>query len=74
MRRVVCELKDGSAAYVRKGSIWGNAIGGYQFSGLTLTKSKSHATKFENSEDVISAINGMLAMGYYPQLKISFAR
>lgn len=74
MRRIVCELKDGSAAYVRKGNIWGNAVGGYQFSGLTLTKSKSHATKFGNPEDVASAINGMLAMGYYPQLQISFAR
>ena len=73
MRKVVCELKDGSAAYVRKGGLWGNAVGGYQFSGLTLTTSKSHATKFDKPDDVASAINGMLAMGFYPQLKISFA-
>ena len=74
MSRVICELKDGSAAYVRKGDIWGNAIGGYQFSGLTMTKSKSHATKFSKPEDVASAINNMVAMGYYPQLQIVFAR
>ena len=67
-------MKDGSAAYVRKGHLWGNAIGGYSFSGLTLTKSKSHATKFQNFEDVAGAINNMVAMGYYPQLQISFAR
>lgn len=74
MKRVVCELKDGSAAYVRKGDLSGNAVGGYQFSGLTLTTSKSHATKFQKFEDVASAINSMVAMGFYPQLQISFAR
>ena len=69
MSRVICELKDGSAAYVCRGEVVGE-----NFIGLTLTKSKSHAAKFANAYDIASAINCTLAQGFYPSKQIAFAR
>lgn len=77
MFRVVVERKDGEVLYVRSGEIgkaWDGSSLGFQF--LKLTKSKSHARYFQpiEAEDVASAINRSLDIGFYSSLGLSYAR
>ena len=73
---VIVETKDGQLLFVRGGSVarsWDGGLLGFQV--MKLTRSKSHSRLFSTAEaeEVASAINLALDIGFYSSMKLSFA-
>ena len=74
---VIVETKDGQVLFVRGGSVVRSEAGGLLgFQVMKLTRSKSHARLFSTAEadEVASAINLALDVGFYSAMKLSYAR